>query len=453
MLNNLICISLVCARIATINLTHYEDVEKQIEFNFPVLIAIYKTGILSQIEAFKSTLNDKILHESDNDVLKYRQLNWYSIGFPVFVPVSEKLFTFTPEGFYAHVNMLTNSHRLMFKEMIKRKYNIEVSNNQIGNIPLELFECSIFLFDESTNAKYLINGQVKDFRQFPLKLQFDFSINTKERGIFEKRFSNQSTDLEPFGMSFECKIASKGRKYEQNILKINLDQLFILNKLFGESTEDTIFVNHEQMIRLASDLYTQLDIMCEYQMSEYQFSTIFIQDFIRQTSTGFFEFVPFNEALRSLSQYGFTDNFAENLLNKLFTINVINEQEQIVINLEHLSKFDNEGTGIGESSDFKFFRVKATYNHVKERIDDWIKSKLNLNDQLKEMNEYTDSDIMWHCNGTQIEPKSLKVARLNRDAFNKTLIFNRIRRVSIESPFQTNIVLNTINNILFLDTS
>ena len=100
------------------------------------------------LEAFKSSLNDLIIQS--NDMSKYGQLNWLSIGYPQLVLTSNpankslsQIFVFKPEGFYVRVEMLNNLQRSLFQSVVKRKYNININVEQIVNLIPSKFECSM----------------------------------------------------------------------------------------------------------------------------------------------------------------------------------------------------------------------------------------------------------------------------------------------------------------------
>jgi hypothetical protein len=94
---------------------HGQSDGNNIVFDLADLTVDYQTdnGWIS-LEAFKSSLNDLIIQA--NDVNKYGQLNWLSIGYPQLVltpnPTNasrNQMFIFKPEGFYVRAEMAHQS--------------------------------------------------------------------------------------------------------------------------------------------------------------------------------------------------------------------------------------------------------------------------------------------------------------------------------------------------------
>lgn len=176
------------------------------------------TGTIS-LEAFKSSLNDLII--ASKDASTYGQLNWLSIGFPTLVQTSvnntyKTLFVFRPEGFYASCDMLTDYQRSLFQDVVYRKYQINITKNQIVNLVPAKFECSMSFYGENS-VKYLIKGRVTQLNTSPLRIKFDAPISSTERLAFERRFNKDGKKLD---LDVNCDIYSQGQVYRQNTLII-----------------------------------------------------------------------------------------------------------------------------------------------------------------------------------------------------------------------------------------
>ena len=102
-------------------------------------------GEVIQLEAFKYHGNDLILKEKN--IQSYQKLKWYSIGNPLLVKLksndSESIFQFNRRGFYARIEMLTDIHKQLLIEEVKRVYNVTVGLNQIDQLILSSFNCEI----------------------------------------------------------------------------------------------------------------------------------------------------------------------------------------------------------------------------------------------------------------------------------------------------------------------
>ena len=108
-------------------------------------------GEVIQLTAFKSPENDPILDGKKSE--NYGKLKWYSIGYPMLVKTKSKdnefFFHFTPSGFYARIQMLTNEQRRLFIEEVKHVYNISIRMNQIDHLILSSLKCSIKMHEET----------------------------------------------------------------------------------------------------------------------------------------------------------------------------------------------------------------------------------------------------------------------------------------------------------------
>ena len=166
-------------------------------------------GKISDLQAFKSPDNDKILAE--NNSMNYNKLRWYSIGVPVLVKTQsdkkeESLFHFTRKGFSAHIRMLTIEHKMMLAQEIKRKYKIEIEFNQVHNLILSSFTCKIHVHDQSD-----IHGSVLSLGTFPLRIDFVAPIDSKEIEWF-----NQSL-LDSESIRFDCDIETKNKEFTSKL--------------------------------------------------------------------------------------------------------------------------------------------------------------------------------------------------------------------------------------------
>ena len=67
------------------------------------------------------------------------------------------LFIFTRDGFYTFVNMLTDEHRVVFKDLVKSKFQIDVELSQFINLIPAKFDCTMKLINDDGND-FLIKG-------------------------------------------------------------------------------------------------------------------------------------------------------------------------------------------------------------------------------------------------------------------------------------------------------
>ena len=108
-------------------------------------VSVKQDGEVVQLEAYKSPENDLILKERNTQ--NYQQLKWYSIGNPLLVKLksndSEGIFQFNRRGFNARIDMLTDTHKQLLIEKVRRVYNVTIGLDQIDHLILSSFSCEI----------------------------------------------------------------------------------------------------------------------------------------------------------------------------------------------------------------------------------------------------------------------------------------------------------------------
>jgi hypothetical protein len=194
--------------------------------------------------------------------------------------------------------MLTEEQRIILSETASAKYQLDIHSTQIAHLILDNFECNFYVGE----ANNFIIGKVKEFRKFPLRMNFDAPEGSAEREVLDYHLKegNSNTDLE-----FSCKLSSVSNKVKINTLSISsseFQEMGIKEKLLGPAS--STFVSREQVIQLAGNLYSTLNVFEEYEMPESQFQENFVEDFIRLASEQHFHQVPALQALKELSSFG-----------------------------------------------------------------------------------------------------------------------------------------------------
>ena len=340
--------------------------------------------------------------------------------------------------------MLTPDQRRELASTAKTKYRLEITEKQILNLILSKFECSLAMFDETGN-KYLLVGNVHEFREFPLRMDFLARPRSIERKLFDELLSD-SSDLR-----FLCSMASHGKLMKTNSLTITSEQqqlIGIEEKLFGPVTSDNsnsnVYVTRDQMSLLSSEMHSTLNIVEDYQMSEGQFSEAFIDGMINQIATEQFKQVPIDTVLAFMSKYGFDigqdlkPDVIKKDLGSIMTIEKKDEKSRIILDEANYKKFEESnsrsgGMGVG------FMGVQLSTNWASSNSKASTFNTKSLNDQLRELNTVSQKDMQWEIVGEKIIPKSLNVARLARSKLSKTVSFSRIKvqtyLVSFERKF------------------
>ena len=361
-----------------------------------------------------------------------------------------ELFHESDDEFSTHIQMLTTDHRNELAYVARRKYNLNITSDQITNLVLSKFECKL-TFDRN-GQKHMLTGTVKDFWHFPLQMDFDAPQKSFAREFFIKQRKN-------IDLKFKCVLGTKGKLTKTNTLSITAQKLqgFGLEEdLFGktsaEETNKDVFVSRNQLAELANEMYSRLNILKEYEMPEHQFSDAFVHGLIDQITSSQFSQVSIDKALESLSKYGF--DVSEDLrpdvikrdLGSILTVENFGNKSRIVVHQDAYTKLENSNarkvlakTGIKILGMKIGFEPEVTWSGS-ETSNSKVKS---LEEQLNELNEQSQNDMKWEFGGTRVVPKSLNVARLTRSKFSKTLTFNRVRTQSHISQFSRHFPLYT----------
>jgi len=277
--------------------------DAKIEFSLvDITIDVDENDQIIHLQAWKSISNDAIINSLK--VQDYKKLSWVALGNPTLKKSkaikknrTSQIFHYNDYIIYAFVEMLTNNQKLMIVDAIKNKYGFDtIDKSQVVNLILSRFDCFLKLKDG--NRPRLMRGEVKNFYEYPLKLVFDAPIGSIHRETFEKLDENENVDLD-----LECEIEAGGVEKKQNILRIDFNQsnnLNIAEKLFGPASQ--VFVTREQVSNLAIEMYSNLNIVEEYELPIYQFNDEFIEGLIKQAATENFRQIPIDEAMQTLSK-------------------------------------------------------------------------------------------------------------------------------------------------------
>ncbi|CAF0884414.1 unnamed protein product [Brachionus calyciflorus] len=393
------------------------------------------------LEAFKVSTNDQIIENRQSE--KYGQLNWVTIGYPSLMHKKNEnrdIFNFNPEGFDIHISLLTEGFKKVLAETASNKYNITVHHDQIVSLKPENFLCHIIFFDDN-NEKIVMNGKAVNTYTSPVKINFNSYQNSRERLEFEKKIQKDGTNLD---LDITCEINSHGKSYKQNTLTINgnqINQLNLQDEIFGPS--NSVYVTRNQLSTLSHKLYQDLNIVEEYQIPEHEFSQKFIDDFISQTSEFVNKYTPIDEVLKNMSKYDLKEDLKPDILkqelSKIFKIEKIGSLDVINANSEEFEtdkKSSSSDLSLSGSGSKKAINVSASVNYAKSKKNEWSKTKKSIENQLKDLNSYSENNIEWQRNGKIIQPKSIKVSKLSKLKLVKGLRFKRIRREYYDAKFK-----------------
>lgn len=336
------------------------------------------------------------------------------------------------------MEILTNAQKQAFREKIISKYDVNVSDSQIIKLTPSVLKCTIQLLCEN-DVRYTLSGSVLSFTEYPLQVEFNTTKATKSCFIYYI-VEHQHVDI-------DCFISKNSKAVGVNYFSITANQLTssqLGDDLFGDASE--VYVSREQIAQLAANIHKSFRVYEEYEFEEKAFSSTFIEDFINQTKS-FFELVPFEDALSSLSKYSIKDlepNEIRSHYENMLQVRTTGVNQHIVAN-HSFSNSDSERTNENGSGSrggsFLFFKASKSANYAKQKERDWTTSGKSLYDQLNELNSNTKDEAEWKFEGLKIIPKSLNLAKLVRANFQNDLKFERIKRKVINSLLSKNFKL------------
>jgi hypothetical protein len=192
--------------------------------------------------------------------------------------------------------MLTEEQRILLAKIASEKYQLDINSAQIAHLILDRFECKLNFGKENN----IIKGKVEDFRNFPLRIEFEAPKGSPGRKAL-KTALQENLDLK-----FSCKLSTVSHTVKINTFSISsseFQEMGIQEKLLGPAS--SAYVSRKQLNLLAGQLYSTLNIFEEYEMPENQFNLKFVEDFVRLAADQQFKHVRAMQALKELSSFGF----------------------------------------------------------------------------------------------------------------------------------------------------
>jgi len=291
-----------------------------------------------------------------------------------------------------------------------------------------------------------LKGNVINFNSFPLRMDFSTASYESIEYLQELQYSNKEENL-----NFICSMTSSGKQVKTNTLQITanqLNELSLKEKLFGPShTPDSsavVYITRDQLMSLAMDTYSALNIDEECEMPESQFSEAFVEGLVSQIAASQFTHVDIDKALTAKATCGIDfkgDLRADEIkrdLSEVLQVNTINGKKQIVVNEAKSQQFiDNFSFSTGLSGlPAPTWLIGSSLNFAVGNDYKNLQDTKSLNDQLTELNRKSDNNIKWEIEGTRVVPKSINVVRISRARMTKTLKFTRVQRKQFSNSFK-----------------
>ena len=287
-----------------------------------------------KLKAFKTRSNNEIIN--GNQTERYGQLEWVSMGVPILIcEKGENLFNWygDEDSFYVEIGLLNFEEKTRLKERISKKYGINVSEEQIVNLPLSEFKCLLRLrcnMTENSRKRVKIYGIVKDFNINPARVYFEITEDLEKylycikKNLFHKEIVIKNDYI------IECDASQKSLSGPKGFISISashLNKLDLEKKIFGDA--ESKYVTRYQLDSLSSFIFSELKVFEEYEINQDELRTDFINAILKQTSLVAFEFVPFNEALNLLSTYSFEGDLKPDIITSELS-NALEFHESII---------------------------------------------------------------------------------------------------------------------------
>ena len=404
-------------------------------FSLPDIITDFKNekGDKIKLEAFKTKNNDAIINGKLQE--KYGQLQWVSLGHPSLLPIRlNEYFEWSNQHLYAKISMLTDEHICILKRKIQSKYRQlksedSIENNQIVDMPISEFKCKLKL--ECSDNEIILNGHVKNFKEYPLTLYFNMDKFKTYKKCIETSLFNETLDH-----VLDCQVAQKVKLGKRNMLIIAADhetKLDLVNEIFG--TAEYKYVTRNQLGQLSTQLMSNLGIYEEFEFDDEMDYNYIRDEILKQTSTEIFKSVPISEAFSLLSPFNINQDIRPDVitseLSKVLKVTKNGKKEHIIVDKENFNKYMQQQSnelGIRIKGGYGPFGIEGAVNKINEKENQNENLEKNLNEQLIEINDAQTNDVVFEQEGEKIIPKSVKVAKLSKAQFNKKLTFSKIKQ-------------------------
>jgi hypothetical protein len=431
------------------NLTLIESKASDFIFETPDVTKEYEreVGKKVRLDAYRTAKNEALMASG-----QFSELRWVSFGKPEIVLMDDKgLFQMSKPSFSLNFEMLTNRDKEVLADEVKAAKGITVRTAQFLDIDANTIECNIELYDLKEQKILILKGKVFNMNQSPYKVEFKYPVGTKDRLFFEQEIKE-----EPLNLEFKCTITAGTQIQKSNTFTITLQEsnnIRLSEKLFGPANES--FVTRDQLTELSNEVNSYFTVVENYQIPQDQFSSAFVENLITLTGQTTFNPVSFDDALKSLSKYSldFSGDLKPDIITKdlsdIFKIEQTGEKSHIIFDEAYYKELEKQSASSSSSSSasagiFGIGGGQKTSQFAQSNYDKWIDQGTSLNDQLKELNTYSENRIKYEFEGNKIVPKSIQVSKLQSSSFKKTLSFNRIKNYFYEADFNKLFTLNTV---------
>ncbi len=419
-------------------------------FDTPDVVKEYtrEDGSRVRLDAYQTKNNNGLMQSG-----QYSGLRWFSLGQPEIVKVNpQSMFGFQKLSFWLEFEMLTNRDKEVLADEVKRAKGFPVVTAQFSDMDSNTIECFVELYDIQEQKISLLKGKVFNLNKPPYKVEFKYPIGSKERKLFEEEIKTEPIDLE-----FKCTVTAGAQIQKSNTFTITLQEsnnIRLVDKLFGPANES--YVSRDQLTELSNEVDSYFNVVENYQVSQDQLSSAFVENLISLTGQTTFKPVSFDDALKSLSKYSIdisgdlNPNQITKEISELFKVEKLGNKSHIIFDEKYYKELEKQSSSSGGGSAsvliFGYGGGKASAHYAQSNYDYWLDKGSSLDDQLNELNTYSENKIKYEFEGNKIVPKTLQVSKLQASYFKKTLSFSRIKNYYYEADYNKLFTLNTVKH-------
>jgi len=222
-----------------------------------------------------------------------------------------------------------------------------------------------------------------------------------------------------------------------------------------DATPETVCVTRRQLVELAEEMYSTLNVAEDYRMSSGQFVEAFVDEMAERVADKNFEMQPLDLFVRALSTYGLglVDYLErDRLIDRLKSLLIIEERdgwrtivvdEMVLAELEERHDEDaaNRGTLIG------LLGIDTSISWARNNSVFAVVGGKTVDEQLIDLDGVTRDEVKWSIDSDRVVPENIRAAVFSRSRFTETVMFKKVHLETLISAFETEFSLYTIRAV------
>uniref|UniRef100_A0A915HLA1 Uncharacterized protein n=1 Tax=Romanomermis culicivorax TaxID=13658 RepID=A0A915HLA1_ROMCU len=351
----------------------------------------------------------------------HRNNQWVSIGHPVFLKNKNgNIYQFTPESIFMRLQLLSEDQEIALKNMAKKKYP-DVEEAFIHLIPLQNIDCTTYLF--VSGKKFELHGKAHNLNQYEVTIEIPCEEKSETRRAFYTRIKREDP------LNWKCTFTADGKERFVNRIHISaqdIERAVISHTLFGPATE--VFVTRNQLTLFSREIRNKLQIEEDYELDE-KFDEKLVERLVSLASSTF-EDRDIDQVLLKLCKLGFsfderdlTPNEMKRYLSDLITYHKQGDKEFLSVKNDYKLRAEDDEAATKKAgatlSVGPSYSLGANAEVMKRKVQSLENSNMSVKEQLNEINRDNQFNIKFEFDGSKIVPKTIKVALLNKNDFNR----------------------------------